>query len=122
MLGQIIIRNTSRLGVDAIRAIYCDSFTCKLRGLMFQRGLPEDKGLLLVQPKDSRLDASIHMLFMWMDLAVIWIDSSLHVVDAKLARPWRLAYFPARPARYVLETRAENLDHFGIGDLLVFEK
>lgn len=122
MPGYVHIHNESRLGVNAIRAVYCDHFSCKLRGLMFNRELRPNEGLLLVQGKDSRLDASIHMLFMWIDLAVIWIDSSLHVVDVKLARRWRLAYFPARPAQYVLELPVENLNCFDIGDSVVFER
>jgi len=122
MPEQVTIRNTSRLGVEAIRAIYCDSYLCKLRGLMFRRELASEKGLLLVQTKDSRMDSSIHMLFMRIDLTVIWIDSTLRVVDTKLARRWRLAYFPARPARYVLEISATHIDSFQLGDLLVFER
>jgi uncharacterized membrane protein (UPF0127 family) len=122
MPGYVLIHNKSRLGVNSIRAVYCDHFSCKLRGLMFRRELQPNEGLLLVQGKNSRLDASIHMLFMWMDLAVIWIDTSLNVVDAKLARRWRPAYFPAKPARYVLELPVENLKCFNIGDVVVFER
>ncbi len=89
---------------------------------MFRRELAPDEGLLLVQTKDSRMDSSIHMLFMQMDLAVIWIDSSLRVVDTELARRWRLAYFPTKPAQYVLEIPPALLDRFEVGDLLAFER
>jgi uncharacterized membrane protein (UPF0127 family) len=34
---------------------------------------------------------------------VFWLDSQLRVVDKVLAQPWRPAYFPRQPARYVLE-------------------
>ncbi len=65
---------------------YCDSFFCRLRGLMFRSNLDTDKGLLLVEKRDSRMDTSIHMLFVFMDLAVIWINSDNVVVDTVLAR------------------------------------
>ena len=121
MPGQVRITNTSQPHSHPIRARYCASFWCQLRGLMFRRAMPPGEGLLLVQRRDSRLDASIHMLFMWIDLAVVWINSNEQVVDVRLARRWRLAYLPARPARYVLEMPAEHLRDFKIGDRVSIE-
>jgi uncharacterized membrane protein (UPF0127 family) len=89
---------------------------------MFTKSIPENYGLLLVQGSDSRLNASIHMMFMWMDLAVIWIDGEYSVVDIVLARRWKLAYLPKKPARYVLETEVSNLKDFNIGDKVCFEE
>ena len=121
MSHEIKISNLSRPLAQTIQARYCDSFFCRLRGLTFRRDLPARTGLLLVESRDNRLDASIHMLFMWMDLAVVWIDSSLRVVDVKLARRWRLAYLPQAPARYVLELPIDCQADFAVGDLLKFE-
>jgi uncharacterized membrane protein (UPF0127 family) len=121
MSHEINITNLSRPLAQIIQARYCDSFFCRLRGLTFRRNLPDRTGLLLVESRDNRLDASIHMLFMWMDLAVVWIDSSLHVVDVKLARRWRLAYLPQAPARYVLELPVDCQSEFAVGDILKFE-
>jgi uncharacterized membrane protein (UPF0127 family) len=121
MSREVHITNLSRPQTQPIRARYCDSFLCRLRGLTFRRNLPTRSGLLLVESRDNRLDASIHMLFMWMDLAVVWIDSSLRVVDVKLARRWRLAYLPQAPARYVLELPVDCQPDFTVGDLLKFE-
>jgi hypothetical protein len=115
------IRNLSRPQTPPITAPYCASFLCRLRGLTFRRGLPAGQGLLLVQDRDSRLDASIHMLFVWMDLAVVWINSAEQVVDVQLARSWRPAYLPGRPARYILELAAEHLNDFYIGDKVSIE-
>ncbi len=89
---------------------------------MFTKSLPTQRGLLLVQKGDSRLDASIHMMFMWMDLAVIWINSELKVVDTVLARRWKLAYLPKQPAKYVLEAPVTCLPDFNIGDQVKFEE
>jgi uncharacterized protein len=104
-----------------ILARYCDSFLCRLRGLMFRRSVPADQGLILVQSRDSRMDASIHMMFVWMDLAVVWINDAGEVVDTCLARAWRPAYFPKAPARYVLEMAAEHHGEFQIGDKIRFD-
>ena len=98
------------------------SFLCRLRGLTFRRALAANQGLLLVQARDSRMDSSIHMFFVWMDLAVVWINSAGEVVDTCLARQWRPAYIPRRPARYVLELAPERLGDFHIGEVVEFEK
>ena len=104
-----------------LNAIYCDSFLCRLRGLMFRSSLAPQEGLLLVQPRDSRLDSSIHMLFVYMDLAVIWINSKGIVVDTCLARRWRPAYAPRQAARYILEIVPQRLNEFHIGDMIEFQ-
>jgi uncharacterized membrane protein (UPF0127 family) len=103
------------------RVRYCDSFMCRLRGFTFRKRIEPDEGLLLVQSRDSRLDTAIHMLFVPFQLAVIWIDSSLTVVDRVLAQPWRLAYLPGRPARYILEIHPGRLEDYRIEDKLEFK-
>jgi uncharacterized membrane protein (UPF0127 family) len=104
-----------------LQAIYCDSFLCRLRGLMFLSHLATEQGLMLVEGRDSRLDTSIHMLFVFMDLAVIWINSDKVVVDTVLARAWRPAYTPRQPARYILEIHPGRLGEFKIGDIIEFQ-
>jgi len=110
------IQNTSRPIPQPILARYCSSFLCQLRGLMFRRSLPPYHGLLLVQGRDSRLDSSIHMLFMWMDLTVVWINTAGEIVDVRLAKRWRPAYVSRRPARYVLEMPVEYGKYFQVGE------
>lgn len=121
-MRQVVIRNCNRPQVTPIVAGYCDSFLCRLRGLTFRRELPQGWGLLLVQERDSRLDAAIHMLGMWLDLAVVWVNSERVVVDVRLARRWHLAYVPQRPARFVLETTIDHLPDFHIGEQVAFEE
>jgi uncharacterized membrane protein (UPF0127 family) len=88
---------------------------------MFTKNIPDNHGLLLVQGSDSKVNSSIHMMFMWMDLAVIWINSDFRVVDRVLARRWKLAYFPRSAAKFVLETGISHIDEFNIGDIVCFE-
>ena len=115
------VQNLTRPSVPPILARYCDSFLCQLRGLTFRRSLADDEGLLLVQHSDSRLDAAIHMLAMWINLTVVWINSSGAVVDVRRALRWRLAYIPLRPARYVLEISETHTADFQIGDQIRIE-
>ena len=115
-----LINKNHPLGIP-LKAHYCDRFLCRLRGLMFRSSLPQDTGLLLVENREGRMDTAIHMLFVFMDLAVVWINSEKMVVDTVLARAWHLAYVPRKPARYILEIHSHRLDDFKIGDTVEFQ-
>lgn len=120
MPRQIIVENNNRKIVDLPRIRYCDTFLTQLRGFTFHPRLTRDEGLLLVGGRDSRIDSSIHMLFVSFDLTVIWINSNMQVVDKVIARSWRLAYFSKRPARYVLEIHPDRWGDYEIGDTVKF--
>ena len=89
---------------------------------MFRRNLALDEGLLLVGKRENRSESAIHMLFMFIDLAAVWIDAAHRVVDVQYARRWRLAYIPKSPAKYALELPVERLDEFQIGDQLQIDE
>jgi len=118
----VLIHNLARPALKPVLARNCASFFCRLRGLTFRRALPGGQALLLAQKKDSRLDASIHMLAVFMELAVVWIDTNKFVVDSCLARPWHPYYAPKSAARYVLEMEAARLDDFLVGEQVSFEE
>ena len=102
-------------------ARWCDSFATKLRGFTFTSTLAEDEGLVLVENKDSKLNTSIHMLFVKFDLGVIWVNDAGEVVDTVLAKPWKLSYAPQAPARYVIEGHPQLLEQVKIGDRITFK-
>jgi uncharacterized membrane protein (UPF0127 family) len=120
MPRQIQIQNQSRALKQPLSVGYCESFFCRLRGLTFRRRLEPYEGLILVQGRESRLDAAIHMLTVFMDLAVVWINADRTVVDAVHAKAWHLAYIPKRPAKYVLEIHPNRITDFEIGDKVTF--
>jgi uncharacterized membrane protein (UPF0127 family) len=121
MPKQIKVQNKTREIGRPARIKYCDTFLTQLRGFTFRPQLLQDEGLLLVGKRDSRLDSSIHMLFVSFDLTVIWIDSDLQVVDKVLAKSWRPAYFSKQPAQYVLEIHPERWGDYEIGDIVEFQ-
>jgi uncharacterized membrane protein (UPF0127 family) len=121
MPKTITVKNKNRNIEGALQIKYCDTFFTQLRGLTFRSRLPRDEGLLLVGMRDSRLDSSIHMLFVPFDLSVIWINSKMQVVDKVLAKSWRPAYFSKQPARYVLEIHHERWKDFEVGDGVEFK-
>jgi uncharacterized membrane protein (UPF0127 family) len=99
----------------------CSSYLCRLRGLTFRRQLDEDEGLWLVGRRENRVDAAIHMFFVFFPIAAIWLDESGRVVDAKLARPFRPYYGPRGPAKDILEGAPSLLEKVQVGDRLRFE-
>ena len=121
-MKRVIVHNINHPQMPPLEAGFCSSFLCRLRGLTFRWAINPQEGLLLVQGRESRLDAAIHMLGVFTDLAVTWINTSGEVVDVRLARRWRPAYIPKRPARYILETNPTRFNDFKIGDHVSFEE
>jgi len=119
-MQTVTLVNKNRPLPTPLQATYCDSFLCRLRGLMSRHDLDHGQGLLLVESRDNRLDASIHMFFVYMDLAVIWINSRNIVVDTVLAKSWKPFYAPRQPARFILEIHPDRLSEFQIGDQVEF--
>jgi len=122
MGNHIYVKNQNKPDVQPAPVKYCSSFVCRLRGLMFRSGISPDEGLLLVQGRrDSRMDSSIHMLFVPFDLAVFWINTEMKVVDKVIAKAWKPAYVSSKPARFVLEIHPTRWDEYDIGNRVEFQ-
>lgn len=117
-----VVRNTRTGEIVVERARWCQSFWCHFRGLMMRRHLPEQEGLLFVYRRASIADTAIHMLFVFFPIAAVWLDNESRVVDARLARPWRPFYAPAKPARYIIEAPPALLERVQVGDRLTFDE
>ncbi len=119
MKKTVRVVNVSTGGNTLLQARWCASFLCRLRGLMFRRSLPESGGLLLVDRKETRRNAAIHMFAVFFPIGVAWISRDRVVVDLAIARPWRF-YAPEKGAQYILEGPTEMLESITIGDRLEF--
>ncbi len=100
----------------------CATFWCRLRGLMFRRTLRDREALLFVESGEGRVTTSIHMLFVFFPIGVVWLDGQGVVVDKALARPFWPYYAPQKPARYYLEADPAVLDWVAIGERLTIEE
>jgi uncharacterized membrane protein (UPF0127 family) len=89
---------------------------------MFRRRLGDDEGLLLVGQRESRLDAAIHMFFVFFPIAVVWLNGGGRVVDVQLARPFRPFYAPRASAKDVLEGPPSLIESVDVGDHLRFSE
>jgi uncharacterized membrane protein (UPF0127 family) len=115
---KIVHRGTQEVLIDSAR--WCESRFCRLRGLQFNKAPRAREGLLLVMPKDSVVETSIHMFFVFFPIAAVWINSQGQITHAQLAKPWRPYYASPTPARYVLETTPDFLDKITVGDEVDF--
>lgn len=122
MSNYRVLKNAGTGQVILPRARWCASFWCHLKGLMFRRELPADEGLLFVTGGESVVNTTIHMFFMRFSIGVVWLDKRGVVVHKTLAKPWRPAYAPSKPAQYYLEANVDVLERVQVGDLLMFEE
>lgn len=115
---QIIHVESGRVLVE--RAHWCDGFFSKMRGFTFRRRLESGEGLVLVEKSEGRLGSGVTMLFTFLELGVIWVNSTGKVVDTAHAKPWRLSYTPKAPAQYAVEVDPSLLEIVKVGDHLRF--
>lgn len=116
----VLVINKEHPDAPCIRAELRTDFWGKFLGLMFRKSIDSQSSLILDQKRENRLDSSIHMLFMNFDIAVIWVNSTLQVVDTRVAKRWALAYLPLHAARYIIEAPVDALNAYHIGDHLEF--
>jgi uncharacterized protein len=119
-MNTLLVKNLDKPLSSPLQVKYCKSFFCRMLGFMFSKHIEKETGILLVQSRDSRVDSSIHMFFVFTDLAVSWINEDHVVVDRVLARSWKPIYIPKAPARYVLEINPDRLEDFHVGDHVEF--
>ena len=87
---------------------------------MFRTGLDRDSGIVLEVNPPGVVNASIHMFFMCFDIAVIWIDQNMKVIDTNLAKKWRPYYAPKTSASYTIELHRDRLSDFQVNDQVEF--
>lgn len=121
MRDVVIVNKNSPLR-SGLRAGYCASFMCRLRGLMFRKEIPDDWGLLLVQGSESIVNSAIHMFAVPFDLGVIWINEIGDVVDLAEVKRWVGVKSPKKPAKYILEVTPSRLKEFNLGDRIEFKE
>jgi uncharacterized membrane protein (UPF0127 family) len=119
-MKTVYIQNLTKPLKLPLKARFYDDFISRGIGLMFHPLLDISDGIVLVGKSESRLESSIHMFFMRINLTVIWLNKQYVVVDVKLAKRWHPIYLPIQPAQYVLEVSESRLKEFSVGDQLQF--
>jgi len=117
-----VLVNVTTGTVLASRALVFETFWLKFRGLMFRRALDPDEVCVFAYSRESIAETTIHMLFVFFPIAVLWLDSQKRVVDTVVARPFRPYYAPQQAARYFVEGVPRMLERVALGDQLSFSE
>lgn len=91
----------------------------KFKGLMFEKKNRFDYGLVFDFNRETRMGASIHMLFVFFPIDLVYLDEKKKVTDIRLSiAPWTLNYTPKKPSRFLAELPVGAAKGIQIGDKL----
>ena len=91
----------------------------KLKGLMFENQQKFDYALVFPLPRESIAMATIHMLFVFFPIDVVYLDKNKKVVDiAKGLQPFTPSYSPKKPSKFFIELPAGKSKGISLGDEL----
>ena len=75
----------------------------RFKGLMFEKKENFDYGLIFELAKEGRINSSVHMLFVFFPIDIVFLNSQKIVVDKATLNPWKLNYTPKKSAKYFVE-------------------
>ena len=108
-----MLRDLTNSETIAERVELAESAFAKARGLMFRTRF--DHALIFDVGRESRLGASIHMLFVFFPIDVVYLDKDKRVVDIREnVRPWTFNVTPKKAARWFVELPAGKVIQKGI--------
>lgn len=114
---QMPLANKTKGKIIAENARFARTFLGKFKGLMFARGSKFNHALVFELGNETRMGASIHMLFVFFPIDAIYLDAKKRVVDVVRAlKPFALNYTPKKPAKWFVELPAGWAKGTEIGD------
>lgn len=91
----------------------------KLKGLMFEDPAKFDYALVFLLPRESIANATIHMLFVFFPIDIVYLNKEKKVVDiAKKIPPFSLGYAPKKASKFFIEMPAGKSKGIKIWDSL----
>lgn len=111
-----LLNKTKKMVVEQ-KVRIAQGFFAQLKGLMFESAKKFDYALVFPLDSEGRISSSIHCLFVFFPIDVVYLDGKKRVVDIrKNVTPFTLFDMPKRPAKYFAEMRAGKSDGTSIGD------
>lgn len=100
---------------------YARSFLARMSGLMFRKAIPSDHAMIFILKEPSFV--SVHMLFVFYDIDVIFLNKKKIVLDTSTLKSWT-GYKSMNDIKYILEMKAGSIDLFNIeiGGLIEFDE
>jgi uncharacterized membrane protein (UPF0127 family) len=75
----------------------------RTKGLMFEDKKKFNYALIFDFPNESRIGTSLHMLFVFFPIDVIFLNNDRRIVDKATLDPFIPNYTPKKAAKYVIE-------------------
>ena len=110
-------KTKNRIIVEKIK--FCRNSLSKAKGLMFSNKIT---GTALIFPYKKEKRISLHMIFVFYPIDVIFLDKNRRIVELKESfRPFSF-YISRKKAQYIIELPdgTTKRSHIEIGDLLEF--
>ena len=90
----------------------------RTKGLMFEDLKQFDYALVFDFPKESKIGTSLHMIFVFFPIDVLFLDKEKKVVDKVTLMPFTPNYTPKKAAKYVIEMPRGKAKKVKIGSKL----
>jgi len=78
-------------------------------GLMFKKSIPYDHSMIFILKKPSTV--SIHMLFVFFPIDVIFLNKEKKIMGLSRLRPW-IGYKAMEDIKYIIEMKAGTIETF----------
>ena len=75
----------------------------RTKGLMFEEKKKFDYALIFDFPFESKIGTSLHMLFVFFPIDVLFLNKDKVIVDKATLQPFITNYTPKKAAKYVIE-------------------
>jgi len=93
----------------------------RFKGLMFEKKENFNYGLVFELDKEGRINSSVHMLFVFFPIDIVYLNPEKIVVDKATLNPWKLNYTPKKPAKYFVELPKGTANKIKLGEILKWD-
>ncbi|MBT4597121.1 MAG: DUF192 domain-containing protein [Candidatus Diapherotrites archaeon] len=94
----------------------CKTSWQRMKGLMFEDKKKFNYALVFEFPKESKIGSSLHMIFVFFPIDVLFLNSKKEVVDKTTLQPFNPNYTPKKAAKYVIEMPQGKAKGTKVGD------
>ncbi len=116
---MIKILNKNVIIADKVK--HYKNFFLKVKGLMFSKALKKNEAIIIEAKKEGVLETTVHMLFVFYSIDIVWLNSDKEVVDIKEnVHPFTLRLAPKKAAKYIIELKKGAAKQIKLGGRLDF--
>ena len=88
----------------------------RTKGLMFEDVNKFDYALVFDFPRESKIGTSLHMIFVFFPIDVLFLNKEKKVVDKVTLQPFQPNYTPRKASKFVIELPSGKAKKIKIGN------